>query len=730
VLSAVKFASNSDHNQLAEPVVVAQVLSTPTVTANDATLYMSASNELRINGTGLTGARKVDLYFQPPLLKEVAYEDVTPYPLSKNQNQVVLRLRHGYNWRDTPGPLFVVGLDTGGGPIKTGGDDGVKVADVHDYNDFNTVVVGPTADSQLIYHDQPQIVVRGQNFNPVGNVLRWANGLLGNGVNYTTVSSSENMITLRLVPGSTWRKIMADLPGTLTLLAVNAGGGFVAVGPINSGKGCDVATVFERPTVLYSPVQIFRSYSHELRIRGSGFPELATGHKPQLKFLSPLLEGVDYTIRVVGRTDLALTLLDGRAWRDSAGPLTVTHINTRGDTGGWIELPGAGVQVAEVIEGASVPSSVAVYPMGVKVYQSALQQHIEIAGSGFTDGMTFTLDPPLVLNQDYEMEVISKKRIVFYLKNGKKWRKEPGLIIARSVKVDDQDYQLAGSEGFRVAMVLADPVITASQQTLHETQSKLLTIHGTGFTNVADVKLGLRPTSPVAYRMRSVINNSVVLELKRDNAWVPSFFNLKDEPTKHMLLQIGSIDTGAGEILFDNPVTVANVYRDIPGVTCDDSCEFAFDGVCDDGSNQDDDTGTDQGGHPEDDYYADTADGQHGNNGVTACVRGTDCTDCGGVEKVVSAKICTNDCVYAKDGVCDDPRGFGYCALGESTFHRILLTIYSPVCGCVVTCSPLNALQVPTARTAAQPSQTAAVTQAALTAHPAPRPAPPAPCSP
>jgi hypothetical protein len=48
------------------------------------------------------------------------------------------------------------------------------------------------------------------------------------------------------------------------------------------------------------------------------------------------------------------------------------------------------------------------------------------------------------------------------------------------------------------------------------------------------------------------------------------------------------------------------------------------------------------------------------------CVRGTDCTDCGGVEKVVSDKICTNDCVYAMDGVCDDPRGFGYCALGES----------------------------------------------------------------
>jgi hypothetical protein len=626
VLSAVKFASNPDKNLLIEPVIVAQVLSSPSVNANDDMLYMSASNELRINGTGFIGAKKVDLYFQPPLVKEVAYEDVTPYPLSKNQ--VVLRLRHGYNWRETPGPLFVIGVDTGGGPVKVDGDVGAKVADVHDNHDLHDIVVIPTADTQLIYHDQSDIVIMGQGFNPVGNVLRWANGLLGNNVNYTTVSTTENMIKLRLVPGSSWRKNMANLPGTLTLVAVNAGAGFVAVGPTNSGKGRDVAMVFERPEVHSDQKKIFRTHSHEFHIMGTGFPELATGHKPQLKFQPSLTEGVDYTVRVVDRTDLELTLLDGRAWRDSAGGLMVTHINTRGDAGGWVDLPGAGVHVAEVVEDidASVTGGIEVFPMGVKVYQSALQEHIDITGSGFKDGMAFTLDPPLVLNQDYEMEVISKNKIVFYLKNGKKWRKEPGFIIARSVKIDGKDYQLAGSEGIRIAIVLADPVITPSKETLHETQSKLLVISGTGFTNVADVKIGLRPTPSGSYKVLGVLEDAIRVQLLPDRDWLPSFMTLKDEEdSKKILLQVATIDTGAGPIELDPPVSVGYIIKDREGVVCDDSCEFAFDGVCDDGSEpndqyyyqnyfnyMDDDMG---GFYYEGEYGADAYGGGDKNNG-------------------------------------------------------------------------------------------------------------------
>jgi len=74
-------------------------------------------------------------------------------------------------------------------------------------------------------------------------------------------------------------------------------------------------------------------------------------------------------------------------------------------------------------------------------------------------------------------------------------------------------------------------------------------------------------------------------------------------------------------------------------------------------------------GEAYDDYYME-------NDGyiVSACVEGTDCTDCGGVDAIVDFTVapepdsgiesCTNTCPYARDGVCDDPRGANYCKLG------------------------------------------------------------------
>jgi hypothetical protein len=36
------------------------------------------------------------------------------------------------------------------------------------------------------------------------------------------------------------------------------------------------------------------------------------------------------------------------------------------------------------------------------------------------------------------------------------------------------------------------------------------------------------------------------------------------------MLQVASIDTGAGEITFDNPVPIGFVVKDREGVVCDD----------------------------------------------------------------------------------------------------------------------------------------------------------------
>jgi len=471
----------------------------------------------------------------------------------------------------------------------------------------------------------------------------------------------------------------------LTLLAVNAGEGYVAVGPTNAAKGRDIATVFERPVVYSSNTKLYRTHSHELHIDGTGFPKVLS--KPQLRFSPALVEGVDYAISVLDRTELEVTLLDGRAWRADPGPLLITHINTRGDEAGWVVFGGEGVHIAEVVEDidADVTGGVEVFPMGVKVYQSALQEQIMITGSGFKAGIQFLFEPDIKDEVDYDLEISSKNKAVMRLKPNHKWRADPGFIIAKSVKVNNKIFPLANGEGIRVAVVLADPVVQPGKESFHETQSKVIAISGHGFTNVADTKVIIRPTAPGAYKVLAVLEDTIRVQLKQNYDWLPSFLSLADEDeSKKIPLQITGIDTGAGEVTFEDPITVGYVVKDREGVICDDSCEFAFDGVCDDGSEveyyyyeyygyyMDDDLGgyyEESYGEAYDDYYM-ADDGYR----VSACVEGTDCTDCGGVDAIIDyskppepdsgIEACVNSCPYARDGVCDDPRGANYCKLG------------------------------------------------------------------
>jgi hypothetical protein len=630
------------------------------------------------------GSKKVDFYFDPPLYVEVGYEVVSNFPLKKNE--IVLRLRHDYSWRESPGPLALVGIDTGGGPVKLNGDDGVRVAEVQADLDAHGVTVEPTSNDQVIYHDEPNLIITGAGFNSMGNTLRFANGILGKGVNYTTTSTSDSQISLRIVPGSHWRKNVENLPGALTLLAVNAGEGYVALGPINAAKGRDVALVFERPQIYSANTKIYRTHSHELHIKGTGFPKILS--KVKMTFNPPLEEGIDYEINVIDRTEMEVTLLDGRSWRNDDGPLLVTAINTRGDEAGWIQLSGEGVHVAEVKEdvGSVTTGGVEVYPMGIKVYQSALQEEIQITGSGFSNNMQLSFEPELKNGVDYVLDFNSKNKITLHLRSGKKWRSDPGFVICKSVKINGKNYPLAGSDGIRVAVVLADPTVEVGRENFHETQSKVIAINGHGFTNVADTKVIVRPTAPGAYKILAVLEDTIRVQLKQDNDWLPTFLSLSDEDEgKKIPLQITGIDTGAGEVTFEEPITIGFVVKDREGVVCDDSCEFSFDGVCDDGTESEyyyyyeyygyymDD---DLGGYYEESYGAAYDDYYMPDDGytVSACVEGTDCTDCGGVDAIIDysqppdadsgVETCVNTCPYARDGVCDDPRGANYCKLG------------------------------------------------------------------
>ena len=82
-----------------------------------------------------------------------------------------------------------------------------------------------------------------------------------------------------------------------------------------------------------------------------------------------------------------------------------------------------------------------------------------------------------------------------------------------------------------------------------------------------------------------MLDGAIRLQLNPGKVWLPPFLSMKDEDKdKKVFLQVSSIDTGAGDIVIDEPITVGFITKDREGVTCVDSCEFAFDGVCDYGT--------------------------------------------------------------------------------------------------------------------------------------------------
>ena len=115
------FAKDPTTNLLSEPVIVANVLASPTIASSDTVLYTSASKVLRINGTGFSGVKEVKLYFKPPLYAKIDYEMII------RGKQLSLRLRDQAQWRDGEGQLLLLGIDTGGGLVKLGAE-GVVVA--------------------------------------------------------------------------------------------------------------------------------------------------------------------------------------------------------------------------------------------------------------------------------------------------------------------------------------------------------------------------------------------------------------------------------------------------------------------------------------------------------------------------------------------------------------------------------------------------------------------------
>ena len=183
-----------------------------------------------------------------------------------------------------------------------------------------------------------------------------------------------------------------------------------------------------------------------------------------------------------------------------------------------------------------------------------------------------------------------------------------------------------------VATVLADPTIEASERKIYATHTKRLIVQGSGFS-LDGTELTLRLTSRSSYEVESVEMAEMVLILKEGKSWAPA--KTKDDG-KPVSIYVTKIDTGAGEVVMeDDGAIVARVFPDPSGAVCDDSCEWALDGVCDDGSAGEDREvfDDDYGGFYgyDDDYYGGYGYDYYGYGDddddflAPVCEKGTDC---------------------------------------------------------------------------------------------------------
>ena len=669
---------------------VAKVIATPSVLGNEQIIYQKATRQFVINGTNFN-PKRTDLIFDPPLIRNKDY--LLNVATSKT---LVLTRTTGSQWRSDPGPLKLRRIDTGGGQLRVNADaGGLTVAEVQADLDVHGVTVESTPNERS-YQSTGRISVIGEGFNANDNHMRFANGLRGHGVNYTTVEHSESMLTLALAPGSKWRANPENLPGPLNLLAVDAGGGFVAVGPTEAKKGRPVATIFEDVFIQPNPDKVlFSSHTHELWIVGKGFTR--GDYKTQLAFDPPIEDRIpnDITLLVYNRTHIKLTLFEGESWlgpkitqpiglrvktaNTGPGPVTMNGDGTSYGSAKSVTGFGKGVLVATLQPDEAQHADVQVLRSTAQsLYQTAALKDLKITGKGFKDGMTFNFDNGLTKNVDYKMVVDDAEHATLNLKANRKWRIEGGALRVMSVKLtSDTDAIVVGSggEGVAVAEVLDDPFITAGERIIFATHTKQLIINGYGFV-LDDTRITLSPTLADAYYLDSVEPYRIVLRLRDGFSWADDVYLQGSSQD----IYVTKIDTRAGEVLMNNGdgVVVAKVEADMDDNNCDDSCEYAFDGLCDDGSSKerdwyDDDYG---GFYGYDDgqyydygyyYYGDDEEGGGDDTFLAAiCDVGTDCTDCGGPTHPSQATVvsCDNSCQWANDGFCDDDRTSGLCTAG------------------------------------------------------------------
>merc|ERR1711988_619126 len=128
----------------------------------------------------------------------------------------------------------------------------------------------------------------------------------------------------------------------------------------------------------------------------------------------------------------------------------------------------------------------------------------------------------------------------------------------------------SGGNGIQIANIVDDPMVFSSERIIFASHTRQLVVLGVGFATDG-TELTLSPTPRNAYDISSTESSEIILTLKEGKSWA----TVPEGQSVHITVE--KIDTGAGEIILDDPVAVAKVESDLDDNMCDDSCEWAMD---------------------------------------------------------------------------------------------------------------------------------------------------------
>eukprot|EP00903_Cladosiphon_okamuranus_P015736 g14524.t1 len=661
------------------PIPVATIIPTPTVHPSTNLLYLTKSPRVMVNGTNFD-EKSTSLFFNPPLVDGT---DINTFVKSSNTIWVTLvQKTEGTKWADEPGPLKLVAIDTGGGKYLLREDlGGVTIAEMQADMKGHSVLVENHEEVNM-YQSTKVITIAGSGFNPDGTKFRFGNTLV-EGANYTASVTPESA-TFTLEEGSKWRLNSAALPAPLVLLAADAGDGYVPLGATNAKAGRKVATIFEDPQLDESHKEIGRTLTHEMYLTGSGFTKVF----PPILVFEPHIEKEDVSVQVMNRTSIKVSLVGKKGWmpEGEAGELSVRVINTGGGMFQF-EKP---VPVA-VVQADDAPheTGIRVFPdNAVKLYQSS-DKALTIEGEGFP----LDKEPKLVFGyggpaeESFTCKTVSETAVEVSVVAGHKWSTVAGplSLLKISFGEDEVDYS---SPGLKLATILDDPFVMASQLQVYASHTKSITIQGSGFLSAFNhhdkPKVVLSPTNQAHYLVKDGewTDSTITFSLSKDAGakWA-------DVLTGTVNMKVVSVDTGGGPVSMPGGgIVIAQVRVDDETFICEDSCIYANDGECDENQTGIDGLGwshyvaasngkesyamspgvptslssASRGGYLGYSSMLSASDDKMA--GAPSCPMGTDCTDCG-LQMVEEGK-CNNECMFARDGTCDDRRAMGACPDG------------------------------------------------------------------